>query len=212
MSLPVVRSRLPLRIAGMLLALAGLLALSACSVVSINPLYEDVTPKDPDIVFENNLTGAWNATDGKCVTILTITFKEDIYDLQSAKQGKGCTDLDEKVRQHGRLVKLGNYYFLDISPRPEDVCVMCLAVHQLFLTSLTKDTLALTPIDSDGLKAALAAKTAALSTLPEDPRMLIPERPMTLTALSKDLKDFCRRFAGDKSIFKPESTDVLKRM
>jgi hypothetical protein len=35
---------------------------------------------------------------------------------------------------------------------------------------------------------------------------------MTLTGLSKELKDFCRKFASDKTIFKPESADVFKRM
>lgn len=206
-----VHSRLTLRIAGIVIVFAGLLTLLGCGVVSINPLYEGLSPKDPDIVFEKALLGSWTIMDGKCETTVMVTSKGDVYDLQSA-QGKGCADPKQKIREQGQLVKLDNYYFLDVSPRPDDVCGTCLALHQILLVSFAKDTLSLTPIDDDGLRAAFAAKTATLSTLPEDPNELIQGRPMTLTGLSKELKDFCRKFGSDKKIFKPESADVFKRI
>jgi hypothetical protein len=184
--------------------------LPGCSVVSINPLYEDVSPKDPDIVFEKSLVGSWTATDEKCETTVTVSWKNDVYDLQSM-QGKGCADPKEKIHEQARLVKLDNYYFLDIFPRPDDVCSTCIALHQVLLVSFAQDTLSLTPIDDDGLRAALATRTVTLSMVPEGPKMLISGHPMTLTSLSKDLKDFCRKFAGDKTMFKPKSAEVLKR-
>jgi hypothetical protein len=208
----VVRSYQAPRIAGIVLVLVALLSLGGCGVVSVNSLYEDVSPKDPDIVLEKGLPGSWTITDDKCVTVVYVTLKDDVYDLQSLKEGKGCADAGEKIQEQAQLVKLDNYYFLDVSPRPHDVCGTCLALHQILLVTFGKDTMSLTPIDDDGLRAAFAAKSVTLSTLPEDPKGLIHGRPMTLTGLSKELKDFCRKFASDKTIFKPESADVFKRM
>jgi hypothetical protein len=34
----------------------------------------------------------------------------------------------------------------------------------------------------------------------------------TLTSPSKELKEFSRKFAGDKTVFKPESTFIFKRV
>jgi hypothetical protein len=54
--------------------------------------------------------------------------------------------------------------------------------------SFTTDTITLAPIDGERLRALLAAKKVDLSILPEDHKALFPGRPLTLTALSKDLK------------------------
>ncbi|MFY9680221.1 MAG: hypothetical protein WA424_02095 [Candidatus Sulfotelmatobacter sp.] len=207
----VIRSWAYLKGIGICLVIVGLLVLPGCEVMSIHPLYEDVSPKDPDIVLDKDLAGSWSLTDGKCTTTLTVTAKEEIYDFRSVKEGEGCSDAGEEARMQARLVKLDSYYFLDVSPRAEDVCDTCLALHWISLARFDKDTLSLTPIDSDGLNELLRAGTVHLKILPEDPKLLIPERPTTLTALSKDLKNFCRKFAGNKKIFKPESTETLTR-
>jgi hypothetical protein len=205
------KSRAGSTIFGALIALVALFPLQSCTVVSINSLYEDVTPKDPDVVFEKGLIGNWFERDQKCVTTVTIASNDDAYDLQSA-QGEGCIDPREKVRQQARLVKLGAYYFVDMFPTARDVCDTCLALHQIFLMRFTADTITLIPIDAESLRALLSTKKLKLSIVPEDPRALFPDRPLTLTALSKDLKDFCSRFAADKTIFKPESAELLKRV
>ncbi|MGA9980526.1 MAG: hypothetical protein WBQ08_18040 [Candidatus Sulfotelmatobacter sp.] len=206
----VIRSRARFKHVGIGLVIAGLL-LPACDVMSIHPLYEDVSPKDPDIVFDKNLAGSRSLTDGKCTTILTVAAaKDEIYDFRAVEGGEGCSDPGKETRQEARLVKLDSYYFLDVSPREEDVCVTCLALHWISLARFDKEALALTPIDSDGLKRLLQAGTVHLKILPEDPK-LMPERPMTLTALSKELKKFCRKFAGNKTVFKPESTETYTR-
>jgi hypothetical protein len=80
---------------------------------------------------------------------------------------------------------------------------MCLAKHDIFLARFDKSTLSITPIDADWLKKSLAAKRVTLATLGDD--------PYTITASSRDLKAFCRRFAGNKNVFKPESTTTLQR-
>jgi hypothetical protein len=207
----VIRSRAHFKGVAIGLIIAGLLVLPGCDVMSIHPLYEDVSPKDPDIVLDKDLAGSWSLTNGKCTTTLTVTAKDEVYDFRAVEEGEGCSDPGKETRQQARLVKLDSYYFLDVSPREEDVCVTCLALHSISLVRFDKDTLSLTPIDSDGLNKLLQAGTVHLKILPEDPKLLIPERPMTLTALSKDLKNFCRKFAGNKKIFKPESTETFKR-
>jgi hypothetical protein len=207
----IIGSRRIITAAGVVLALAGLLILPGCWVMSIHPLYEDVSPRDPDIVFDKGLTGSWTLTDEKCTTVLTITAKDEVYDLQQAKQGEGCGDWQEKSHQEARLLKLESSYFLDISPIPDDVCDMCIAVHWIAAARFDKETFALTPIDSDRLNKLLQARTIDLKTVPEDPKPRIIERPVTLTASAKDLKSFCRRFAGDKTVFKADSTFTFKR-
>jgi hypothetical protein len=195
------------RCAAIALVLAALLVLPGCWVVSIHGLYEepsiDSPRQDPDLVFDQSLTGSWSATEDKCTTLLTIASKDEVYDLQSTEQGEGCSDAGKKDHRQGRLVKLDTYYFLDVSPLPDDVCEMCLAEHWIFLVRFDKDTLSFTAIDSDWLKKSLAAKKVALATLPDDSD--------TIIASSKDLKAFCRKFAGNKAVFKPESTSTFKR-
>jgi hypothetical protein len=182
---------------------AVLLALSGCWVTSVNGLYEEglLSKKDPDLVFDQSLIGSWTVIDDKCTTLLTIAAKDDVYDLQSAKQGEGCSD--DKTHLQARLVKLDAHYFLDLSPLDGDVCAMCLAKHDILLVRFDRTTLSFTPIDSDWLKKSLEAKMVTLATLAGDTD--------TITASSKDLKAFCRKFAENREVFKPQSTDTFKR-
>ena len=200
----VVDSRTILRGSGIALVLLALLVLPGCWVTSINGLYEQESPvnlhKDPDLVFDPSLIRVWHlpAVVG---TLLTIAAKDEVYDLQSAEQGEGCSA--EKSHRQARLVKLGNYYFLDVSPMEDDVCDMCVAKRSVLLTRFDKATLSLSPVDSDWLKRSLTAKTVSLATLAGDTD--------TITASSKDLKAFCRKFAENTEVFKPESTSTFKR-
>jgi hypothetical protein len=198
-------SRLIRRIAGIILALTALIVLPGCWVSSIKPLYDEGSildsHKDPDEVFDRSLVGTWTATDDNCTTLMTITDKDQVYDLQSAEQGERCSD--SKFHRQGVLVKLDTYYFLDVSPITGDVCDMCVAKHEIFLAKFDKATLALTPIDSDWLRKALEAKTVTLTTLDGDTD--------TVTASSRDLKAFCREFAENTEAFKPESAEAFDR-
>jgi hypothetical protein len=201
----IVRSRAILRYAAIALALAGLLVLPGCWVTSINPLYdEDFSSKDPDVVFDQSLIGSWIEVGDKCSSPTTITAKDGVYDLQSTGKGEGCGDSVTPSHFQARLVKLDAYYFLDISPMTEDVCDMCIARHNILLAKLDKTTLSTTPLDSDWLKKAIAAKTVTLATMPDDSNTLIES--------TKDLKAFCRKYAGDKEVFKPDSKDASTLM
>ncbi len=199
----IVRSRAILKGVAVVLALAALLVLPGCWVESINPLYEDglFSSKDPDVVFDQRLNGSWSAVlEKSCAMVLTVSAKDDIYDLQSTQQGDACGDAGKKSHQQGRLVRLDKYYFFDVSPVSDDVCDECLGKHTIFQAKIEKDAFSLIPIDSDWLKKSIAAKTVTLATMPDDSD--------TLVASSKDLKNFCRKYAEDKEAFKAE-TDTL---
>ena len=192
------------RICGIALALSAMFVVPACWVSSINPLYDlgtfDHPHNDTDMVFDPSLIGSWTATDDKCTTLLTITADDPFYDLRSSYFGEGCGE--DKSHYHAILLKLDSHYFLDLSP-VDGVCDMCLAMHEIFLANFDKTTLSVTPIDSDWLKRSLDAKKVTLATLEND--------SATLAASSKDLKAFCREFAESTEVFKPGSTETLKR-
>jgi hypothetical protein len=200
-----VHSRNSPRLAGVIAVLAGLLALPGCWVSSINPLYDEGTFEhphdDPDVVFDQRLIGSWTATDNKCTTLLTITAKDQGYDFQELEQGEGCSE--RKYHRLARLVKLDAHYFLDVSPMDDDVCDMCAAKHSILLARFDKMALSLAPIDSDWLKKSIAAKIVTLDTVAGDTD--------TITASSKDLKAFCRKFAENPEVFRMESTETFKR-
>lgn len=191
------------RIAQVLLVLALSLGFSGCWVTSISPLYEESTiennlHKDPDIVFEPSLLGSWTVIGDKCTAPLVITSaNNDVYELERKPEGEGCTESDKASPVQGHLVKLDTHFFLDISPGLDDVCAMCLAKHDIFLVKLDKNTFTLTPIDSDWLKKAITTKKVKLATLSGDTD--------TLTASSKDLKAFCRRYAANKEAFRADA-------
>ena len=186
------------------LVFAASFMLLGCWVSSVNGLVEEgFFHSDPDVSFDQRLTAAWEVTSDNCTTILTIIAKEQAYDLQASEQGEQCTEAGKKSYYKARLIKLDNHLFLDVSPRPDDVCEMCLPLHWIFLAKFDKDLLSLTPIDSDWLKKALEQKAVTLATMPGDTDRL--------TASPKDLKAFCRRYADNKEAFPPVPDFVFKR-
>jgi len=209
MSFSGVDRRVGVKAAWVVALCAILLALAGCDVTSINALYDG--DNDPDLALEPSLTGTWRSVDQKCTTVLTITAKDGAYDLQSVERGEGCQNPGRESRQLGHLVKLDSHYFLDIEATGDQVCETCLATHWIALAEFDDQRFAMTPIDSDGLGELMQAGIANVSVLPEDPDALLPDRATTLTSRSKDLKNFCRLFATDRTLFKPDSTFAFER-
>ena len=110
------------KIARTLAVFFALVSLSGCWVRSIHPLYDDVSSKDPDVVFEKSLVGSWSVLDEKCETILTLGGDHEAYDLGRTERGEGCSRASENRRYEAHLVKLESHYFLDISQIGENVC------------------------------------------------------------------------------------------
>lgn len=188
---------------GIALGLAAALVLSGCWVSSVNGLAEEGRfQTDPDVVIDKNLAGTWQKTSNHCTTTLTVTIKDRNYSLEASGSGGGC-DEGKNNRYRAQLIKLDNRFFLDVFPRPDDVCEMCLPVHWIFLLTVDQEFMSLSPIDSEWLKKALEQKTVRLTTMQGNPDLL--------TASSSELKAFCRRYADDKEAFAPTPDFVFKR-
>ena len=200
-----VHSRCALRITAVLFSLAGLLFLSGCWVKSINGLNEaDFLGSDKDKVYDPTLLGSWTVTDDNCVTTLKITAEGKEYHWETKSAGEGCDNGQKATLEFdGELFKLGGHQFLDLTPRSEDVCGACLAVHWIFLLRNDNGTLQLSPIDSDWLEKAEKEKTVRLATVHGDPD--------TITASPKELKEFCRTYADDETVFKPDPDILFKK-
>jgi hypothetical protein len=204
----VFRSHVIPRVWGIALVLTLLLLLPGCWIYSINPLYEENLSPDPDLVFDQSLVGSWGSTDNGCLWILAIAAHQQAYEL-TLTPAPDCKD-EKTSRYDGHLVKLNDHRFLDVAPNSADVCDMCLPAHSFFLLSQENDALAVIPLDDAGLGAAMAQKKVTLAYL-DDNRPLGEGMYATLTASSKDLKAFARKYADDKAIFRPDASLVFKR-
>jgi len=193
------------RVVWVTLVFASLVLFSGCWVSSTEGLNEgDYLQRDADLTFDPSLIGTWEVTEDKCITTLTVTTEHQAYDLKAAHRGEGCSEAESKPNYYSaQLFKLDDHLFLDVSPRPDGVCEMCLPLHSIFLAKPEKDSLSLTPIDSEWLKKALEQKTVTLATRPGDTD--------TLTASPKDLKAFCRKYAGNREVFKPSPGFIFAR-
>jgi hypothetical protein len=192
------------KIPGILLALAGLLVLPGCWVSSINGLSEALFGTDKDQTYDPALLGKWTASSDDCVTTLNVTAEGKDYHWKVTTEGAGC--VTEKSRPEyyvGQLFKLGDHKFLDLTARPQDVCEACLAVHWILKVEANSDSFSLIAIDSDWLENAEKLRMVTLSTLPGGHD--------TLTASPEKLKQFCRTYADDQDVFKPDSADTFER-
>jgi len=205
------RHRAP-RIAALVFALASLLVLPGCWVYSVAPLYEEnLAHPDADLEFDQNLVGSWWHADKECTSTLAFKGqqKEAAYELTYAAAPECKTDEGEKraFQYDGHIIKLDNHRFLDVNPKSADVCDLCLPLHSFFLISQQNDTLVLTPVDDDWLKDAMAQEKVTLAHL----TFAHYYDDLTLTASSKDLKVFVRRYADDKAAFKPDPNLMFTR-
>ncbi|MBI3478353.1 MAG: hypothetical protein HY010_21690 [Acidobacteria bacterium] len=199
------RSFIRARVVWVVLVFASLVLLSGCWVSSTEGLQEgDYLHRDADITFDPSLIGTWEVREDKCTTTLTVTTEHQGYDLKADHRGAGCSAAESKPNYYSaQLFKLDDHLFLDVSPKPDDVCEMCLPLHSILLAKPEKDLLSLTPINSEWLNSALEQKTVTLATRPGDTDML--------TASPKDLKAFCRRYADNREVFKPNPSFIFAR-
>jgi hypothetical protein len=192
-------------LSGLFLALASLLVMPGCWVYSVEPLYEEnLDHPDTDVVFDQSLVGSWWQADDDCVWTLTFSApqkSEPAYEF-TVSPAPDCKTKEKASRYNGHVVKLDSYHFLDVNPWSEDVCDLCLPLHNFFLISQQNDTLAFTPVDPDWLEEAFAQNKVTLAHLNDG---------LKLTASSKDLKAFVRKYANDEAVFKPVPGLTFKR-
>jgi hypothetical protein len=170
-----------------------LLCLPSCWVFTTSRLY--FAPDDPDLIFDQRLIGTWGSvSEDACSVTLRFTPKEQAYEVTAASTGE-CKNKDgDSMNFEAHLVKLGTHLFLDL--RHEDVCgVFCLPLGSILLVQLGTESLSIAAIDSQWLKKAIEQKTVSLQVLPSDPDVLV--------ASTQELKNFARKYADDKTVFKP---------
>jgi len=179
------------RFAAVALAFVGLLSLPGCWVSSLGGLSEaGAWGTDKDQVSEPDLLGAWTSD---CV-MLEVTADDKQYHWTVTGDRHGCQDNKGEIDHYeGKLFKLGDHEFLDMTARDNDVCPACLAVHWIFKVDVGKDSLSLAPIDWEWLENAEKEKTVRLATAHGNPDLL--------TASPKELKEFCRKYGEDEAVF-----------
>ena len=195
------------------LAAAALLVLPGCWVYSVEPLYEaKLSRPDPDLTFDPAITGSWLyvGKDDDCLWTLAITAEQQVYELTMAP-ASNCKGEEKTTRYEGHLVKLDSHRFLDVAPSSAEVCDLCLPLHSFFVMSQGNDTLTLIRVSDDWLSTAIAQQKVTLAHLGDGDRVREITNDVTLTASSKDLKAFVRKYADDKAAFPPDPSFVFKR-
>jgi hypothetical protein len=150
-----IRSRRNLQIAATAVALCALLLLPACWTFSLEPLFDG--PSDPDLIFDQNLVGAWGDIAEGCQWAPTVQANARAYDM-TMSPGAGCKGDEKTERFLAYLGKLDNHRFLDVEPNGRDTCSLCLGVHTFALLSLDNDKLVVTPLDGDWLLQSIKDK------------------------------------------------------
>jgi len=164
----------------------ALLLIAGC-VRSLHELYTD-----KDLVFDEKLLGSW-AKDGEgSDTWVFQKAGENAYFLTETEKGV-------PARFEAHLVRLGRYYFLDISPSELDTkndfykfhYIPC---HTFSRIWLEKDSFRLGIFDNDWLRDMIDQKKI-------DIRHEREEKTILLTAPTADLQKLLVRYAEDPKAF-----------
>jgi hypothetical protein len=181
-----------MRFKSLLTALTLAVLLSGCTVRSLNPLYAE-----KDVVFEPGLLGTWAEHDDADKNWTFQRYGENGYRILCSE---GLKPLE------GRLVKLSEHLFLDVTPKrsahsdmvvvlPDDVDdVFAVSAHLFVKIELNGDTMRTALLKSDWVEKAADLKTLGLSHIRIGSKVV-------LTAPTKELQDFVVRYAGDRSVF-----------
>ena len=184
---------------GLALLLAGLIGLTAC-VPSLNPVYSPET-----LVFRDELLGIW---------------KEDTQDEASwkftrADENSYTVTLEEKEEKssfEGRLVKLGDAYFLDLFPSGEPIEKAKMG--GLYKASLIPGHLILKVAFDPGLELWLLQPDELKEILTNDPGALAHALPATgqlvITAPTAELQKFLQKQVDNAALWgEPEQLQKL---
>jgi hypothetical protein len=167
------RTRLALAVTALAVLMTG------CTVRSLYPLYTE-----KDVVLEPGLLGTWAEHDNTKNNWIFQKSGENTYRLISSE---GKTTLE------GRLMKLGGYLFLDVTPNDQDSDFI-IPAHVFVKIELSGDIMRTALLNPDWVKKAVELKTLGLS-------FTVIGDNVVLTAPTKELQEFVLRHAGDESVF-----------
>lgn len=163
---------------------------AGCFVPSLHPLY-----RDQDVVFRQEFVGAWTELGANNGDRWDFTRSgKDAYELVLSENGA------KRGVFNGHLVKLGETFFLDISPADMDLPVEDvymahrLPVHSFLKVGPMSPNLELLPLDQKWLEEYLKAHPAAI-------RHERVDDGIVLTASTTELQAFARTHASTKGAF-----------
>ena len=176
-----------------LLVLLTLLSLSAAGCLwSVHPLYTDETS-----VFEPALLGVWATADGEKTAIIQHG-EDNSYEITYLQE-----DLSEGAsgKYRGRLVRLGDYLFLDVRPDKKAMDTLMetkpvwylLPTHTFYRLQLSGDTVTVSLVD-DGL-------VREAGELPLAHEKVIDEDGYLLTASPAEMQAQLKKRGGDEKLY-----------
>ncbi len=178
-----------------ILVVAGLAMLLSGCVWSVHPLYTE-----KEVAFEPALVGVWATADGEKTAIIQpgegktyeITYLSN--DLSEGASGK----------YSARLVRLGDYLFLDVRPDKKAVDTLMeakpvwylLPTHTFYRVQLNGDAVTVSLVDDE-----LVTKSEPSTLAHEEIGAEDGENGYLLTASSAELQAGLAKRAGDEKIY-----------
>jgi len=167
-----------------ILVVVGIAALLAgCPAPSLQPLFTE-----RDLIFDAGLVGTWTDSEGKDTWALTRS-GEKSYDALITADGQSHS---LKLR----LLQLGVYRFLDLSPKEKLNSWMegyWVPVHYFYRIRRDGDTVQVVGLEEDYLKPLIAAKKTRIAQMVDD--------AVLLTGSTKELQDYVLRHAKEQKAF-----------
>ena len=185
-----------------------LLAFFAGCIPSLHPLYTA-----DDLVFEPGLVGRWSPVeDSESGEVWTFTKSDQTgYRLVVDPKEKESEDDTPAGRAEfdAHLLKLGDHMFLDLYPEQprfeNDFYMMHLVpAHSFFKLSIEGDILKLVMIDYEWLDKMLKKRKIKLK------HERLEDGAIVLTASTKELQKFFRKYAGNKDAF--QNPGLMRRI
>ncbi len=178
-----------------ILVVAGLAMLLSGCVWSVHPLYTEET-----VVFEPALVGVWATADGEKIAIVKEG-KDKNYEVTYQQK-----DLSEGAsgKYNARLVRLGEYLFLDVYPDKKAVDTLMeakpvwylLPTHTFYRVQLNGDAVTVSLVDDE-----LVTKSEPSTLAHEEIGAEDGENGYLLTASSAELQAGLAKRAGDEKIY-----------
>jgi len=155
------------------------LVVAGCGpALSLRPLCTD-----EEVIFNPALVGRWKCRSDDWIF---RQMEDNLYNLTI------IFSINDSLILEGRLLKLGNFTFMDVTSRIPDVeNLFAIPVHAFLRLSLESDSLGIAYLDD--------------SFLDENSELIkhevVDEHGIILTASTKELQDFVLKYAEDEKAF-----------
>jgi len=165
-----------------------------CIVTSVHPLYFE-----ENVVYDPALLGTWSEK-GENEAWLFKKGKDNTYQLF-------IFDEESSGEFEARLVRLGDYLFLDIFPEEQQsgnvlYNLHMVQMHSFIKVSIEEDVLHLTPLDKEWFDTMMKQKKITIRHEKRDDLYV-------LTASTKELQEFVLKYADNEEAF--EFGDLYRR-